>query len=331
MNPKVVYFNIDGDLQYERELLAEWGLSNAIQLVEAKSPDNSPDSFVTAAHGAEGVVVEYMEVTEDVMTRLDALKVVSVQAIGHSNIDVAAASRRGICVTNAPGFCSEDVALHTVGLLIDLVRKISFFDRTVRTGHWDPMLGPMPQRIAGRTIGLVFFGSIPKLMLPMLRALELNVVAYAPTKTIAYLAEFGVHKIDSLDELLATSDFVSMHTPLNPTTRHMIGQHELALMKPSAFFINTARGAVVDESALVEALRNNTIAGAGIDVIEDEDNETSDLFALENVVITPHSAFISDDSLKQGKEMALRQIVDLLVRKKTPAHLVNRKELSQIQ
>lgn len=330
MNPKIVYFNIDGDLRYERELLAEWGLSEAIDLVEVKTPNNSPESFVRATEDADGAVVEYMEVTSDVLSKTDSLKVVSVQAIGYSNIDVTAASQHGIAVTNAPGFCSEDVALHTVGLLIDLVRKISFSDRTVRAGHWDPNLGPMPQRITGKTIGLVFFGSIPKLMLPILKALELNVTAYAPTKTSEYLAEFGVQKIDTLDELLATSDFVSMHTPLNPTTFHMIGAHELAQMKPSAFFINTARGSVVDEPALVEALRNKTIAGAGIDVIEDENNETSELFELENVVITPHSAFISEDSLKRGKEIALQQQVDLLVRKKAPTNLVNREELSRI-
>lgn len=330
MNPKVVYFNIDGDLTCERELLEKWGVSDAIDLVEIKTADNAPNRFVEAVGDADGVVVEYMEVTEEVLSRLPNLKVASVQAIGYSNIDVAAASEHGVVVTNAPGFCSEDVALHTVGMLIDLVRKITFFDRTVRAGHWDPMIGPMSHRITGKTIGLVFFGSIPKMMLPMLMAMGLNVVAYAPTKTSEYLATFGVGKVDTLEELLATSDFVSMHTPLSAVTFHMMGEREFALMKPSAFFLNTARGQVADESALVAALRNNTIAGAGIDVIEDEDAEESELFGQENVVITPHSAFISEESLKQGKEIALRQQVDLLVHRRAPENFVNRKEVPEI-
>ncbi|MDR1833775.1 MAG: C-terminal binding protein, partial [Propionibacteriaceae bacterium] len=218
---------------------------------------------------------------------------------------------------------AEEGALHTVGLLIALVRKISFLDRSVRAGKWDPILGPLPQRVTGKQIGLVFFGGIPKKMVPMLKAIGLEVAAYAPTKTAEYLAEFGVSKIDTLEELLATSDFVSMHTPLKAETRHMIGADEFALMKPSAFFLNTARGAVVDEAALVRALRTGIIAGAGIDVIEDEDTEQSELFGLENVVITPHAAFVSEQSFAQAREMALSQLVQVLVENRRPDYLVN--------
>lgn len=324
MTPKVVYFNIDGDLGHERQLLAEWGIADRIELVDVKADDNTADTFVEAVRDADGVVVEYFEVTRPVLERLPRLKVISLQAIGVSNVDVNAATDHGVAVTNTPGFCSEDVALHTVGMLIDLVRKISFLDRSVRAGHWDPMLGPLPQRLSGKTIGLVFFGSIPKLMVPILQALGLRVVVYAPTKTTEYLEDFGVGKIDTLDELLQLSDFVSLHTPLIAETRHLIDEHALALMKPTAFLLNTARGGVVDEPALVRALRSGQIAGAGIDVIEDEDNEQSDLIGLDNVVITPHAAFISEQSLADGRRIALTQLVERLVKDQAPQNMVNK-------
>jgi D-3-phosphoglycerate dehydrogenase / 2-oxoglutarate reductase len=323
----VVYFNIDGDLDYERELLAQWGVADQLELIEAKTADNTTASFVAAAAEADGVVVEYFELTGEAMDQLPKLKVAAVQAIGYSNIDAVAAAERNIAVTNSPGFCSEDVALHTVGMLIDVVRKISFLDRSVRAGSWNPLLGTMPQRITGKKIGLVFFGSIPKLMVPMLTAIGLDVLVWAPTKTAEYLAEFGVTKVETLNELLAESDFVSMHTPLMPETRHIIGAAEFAVMKPSAVFINTARGAVVDEAALVAALREGQIAAAAIDVIEDEDNETSELFELENVVITPHAAFVSEQSLNAAKEIALSQFVQYLVKGERPSNQVNAAEV----
>ncbi|WOQ15738.1 C-terminal binding protein [Raineyella sp. W15-4] len=323
MTPKAVYFNIDGDLGYEHALLEEWGVADRLELVEVKTADNAADTFVAAAQDADGAVVEYFEVTREVLERLPRLKVVSLQAIGVSNVDLAAASDHGVAVTNTPGFCSEDVALHTVGMLIDLVRKISFLDRSVRAGHWDPLLGPMPQRLSGRTIGLVYFGSIPTLMVPMLKAIGLRVVVFAPTKTAEYLAEYGVEKVDTLDELLRASDVVSLHTPLTPQTHHLIGARELELMKPTGYLINTARGAVVDEPALVAALRTGGIAGAAVDVIEDEDAEQSDLFGLENVVVTPHAAFVSEQSLADGRRIALSQLVQRLVDGRTPDNQVN--------
>jgi D-3-phosphoglycerate dehydrogenase / 2-oxoglutarate reductase len=323
MAGKVVYFNIDGNLDYEHALLEQWGVADQLELVEVKAPDNTPATFIEAVADADAVVVEYFELTGEVIAQLPRLKVASVQAIGYSNIDVAAATDHNVAVTNSPGFCSEDVALHTVGMLIDVVRKISFLDRSVRAGQWNPMLGAMPQRITGKKIGLVFFGSIPKLMVPMLTAIGLDVLVWAPTKTAEYLAEYGVTKVQTLGELLAESDFVSMHTPLMPETRHLLGAAEFALMKPTAVLINTARGAVIDEAALVAALRSGEIAAAAVDVIENEDEETSELFEFDNVVITPHAAFVSHQSLESAKEIALTQLVTYLVRGERPATLVN--------
>ncbi|MFT8888675.1 MAG: C-terminal binding protein [Ethanoligenens sp.] len=321
--PSVLYYNIDDTLDYERSLLAQWGIADDVELVEVKDQDNKKP-FVEYAADADGMVVEYQKITRGILEQLPKLKIVSLQSIGYNNVDIPAATEHGVYVTNAPGFCTEEVALHTVGLIIDLVRKLSFFDRSVRAGHWNPLLGPTLHRLTGQKIGLVFFGSIPKRMTPILKAMGLQVLVYAPTKTSEYLAEFGVDKVQTLDELLEQSDIVSLHTPLLPETTHLISAAHLKRMKKSAFLINTARGAVVDEEALVQALKNGEIAGAGIDVIEDEVNETSGLFGMENVVITPHAAFVSEQSFYSAREIALDQLVSLLVHKKRPSNLVNK-------
>lgn len=322
---KVLYYNIDDNLDYENKLLKEWGAED-VELIEIKDP-NGTENFVDHINEtkADGLVVEYEQVTKEVMDKCPNLKIVSLQSIGYNNVDIAAATEKKIAVTNIPGFCAEEVSVHAIGLMIDLVRKITFFDKSVRAGKWDPLLGYKTYRMTGKTFGMVFFGEIPKQMVPVLKALGLEILVYAPTKTKEFLAEYGCKKADSLEELLKASDFVSLHCPLiKDVTYHLIGEKELKLMKKEAFLINTARGSVVDEPALVKALKDGTIKGAGIDVIEDETNEKSDLFELENVVITPHAAFVSEDSFYDGRKRALEQLVQRLSKKIRPTTLVNK-------
>ncbi len=322
---KVLYYNIDDNLDYENSLLKEWGISD-IELIEIKDPKGT-ENFVSHINEvkAEGLVVEYESVTAEVMDSCPTLKQVSLQSIGYNNVDIKAATEKGISVTNIPGFCAEEVSVHAIGMLIDLVRKISFYDRTVRSGKWDPLLGYKTYRMTGKTFGMVFFGEIPKKMVPVLKALGLKILVYAPTKTKEFLAEYGCEKAETLEQLLKESDFVSLHCPLiKDVTYHLIGEKELSLMKKEAFLINTARGSVVDEKALVAALKTGTIKGAGIDVIEDEANETSELFDLENVVITPHAAFISEDSFYDGRRRALEQLVQRFSKKVKPSTIVNK-------
>lgn len=323
---KVVYYNVDDTVDFENQKLEEWGVSD-IELVEFKNGEerDHPEAFLEAVKDADGIVVEYFQITRDVLSKMKKTKIVALQAIGYSNVDIAAASENGICITNSPGFCTEEVALHTVGMMIDCVRKITFLDRSVRAGSWDPLLGGKTFRMSKKTVGLVFFGSIPKYMVPILKAMNMKIICYAPTKTKEYLAEYGVGKVDTLEQLLIESDFVSMHTPLIPgVTEHMMGEEQFKLMKDSAYFINTARGMVVDEPALVKALKEGWIKGAAVDVIEDEANEKSDLFEIENCVITPHAAFVSEDSFAEARIIALKQLVERLHDRKVPANLVNK-------
>ncbi|MFT3984995.1 MAG: C-terminal binding protein [Lachnospiraceae bacterium] len=323
---KILYYNIDDHLDYENKLLKEWGVTD-LELIEIKDEEGTKN-FVTHLNEtkAEGLVVEYEKITKEVMDACPALKQVSLQSIGYNNVDCKAATDHGISVTNIPGFCAEEVAVHTIGLMIDLVRKITFFDKKVREGKWDPLLGYKTYRMTGMIFGMVFFGEIPKRMVPVLKALGLEILVYAPTKTKEFLAEYGCVKSDTLEELLERSDFVSLHCPLIPdVTYHLIGEAELKRMKPDAYLLNTARGSVVEESALVKALEQGWIKGAGIDVIEDEMNETSELFKFnDNVVITPHAAFISEDSFYEGRSRALKQLVMRFSEKVRPSSLVNK-------
>ncbi|WP_100486919.1 C-terminal binding protein [Sporolactobacillus pectinivorans] len=317
---RILYYNIDDSLDYERVLLTEWGIQN-IELVEVRDDGQKP--FVDHARDADGVVVEYQQMTRKVIERLPKLKIIALQAIGVDNVDVAAATEQGVCVTNCPGFCSEEVALHTIGMIIDLTRKITFLDRSVRQGKWDPLYGYKTHRLAGKTVGLYFFGSIPQAMMPMLRALKVKVLAYAPTKTEAFLKRYGAEKAETFEKLLTKSDILSLHCPLMDTTMHLISERELKLMKKSAFLINTARGKVVDEKSLVKALKTGEIKAAAVDVIEDEITEKSDLFTLENTIITPHSAFVSEDSFYNARKMTLEQLIQRLSKNQKPSHLVN--------
>lgn len=323
---KVLYFNIDDNLDYENELLKQWGVDD-LELIEIKDKayKKSFAEYVRDSE-AEGLVVEYDKVTSEVMEMSPQLKIISLQSIGYNNIDIPAATDYKICVTNIPGFCADEVALHTVGFMIDLVRKITYLDRTVQSGSWDPLLGYKTYRLQDKVFGMVFFGEIPKRMLPVLKALGLKILVYAPTKTQEFLAEYGCEKAETLDELCEKADFVSMHCPLiEGVTYHMMGEEQFKKMKKDAFFINTARGSVVDEAALVKALKEKWIKAAAVDVIEDEMMEESELFGLENCILTPHAAFMSEDSFYEGRRRCLEHLAQRLSAKmqQRPTNLVN--------
>lgn len=324
---KVLYFNIDDNLDYENTLLKEWGIDD-LELVEIKDKEYKKSfSEYVKEIDAEGLVVEYDKVTKEVMDMNPQLKIVSLQSIGYNNVDINAATEHKICVTNIPGFCADEVSLHTIGFMIDLARKITYFDRSVQSGSWNPLLGYKTYRLKDKVFGMVFFGEIPKRMVPMLKALNMKILVYAPTKTKEFLAEYGCEKAETLDELCEQSDFVSMHCPLiEGVTYHMMGEEQFKKMKSEAFFINTARGSVVDEGALVKALKEGWIKAAAVDVIEDEMTETSELFGLENCILTPHAAFMSEDSFYEGRRRALEHLAQRLsVKKKArPTNLVNK-------
>ena len=320
---KIVYLNATEDLDYEKNLLREWGISD-IELENVK--DDNPSNVADHLKDADGAVVIYDIIDENVLAKCKRLRCVSVQSIGYDNLDVEAGTKYGVCMTNAPGYCEEEVAEHTVALMLSLVSKVSFYDRSVRNGNWNPFMGYNTYKLSGKVFGMLFFGHIPKLIVPIVKALKMTVLVYAPTKTAEEIHDFGCEKADTLDVLLEKSDVLSIHCPLiEGVTYHLIGEKELKKMKNTSFLINTARGEVVDEKALVRALKEKWILGAGVDVIEDEKRGRSELFELlDNTVVTPHAAFLSEDSFYMARQIALEQQIQCLIAEKYPSNLINK-------
>ena len=307
-------------LDGERALLAERGVAD-IELFDVEH-DEHRVPLADSLAGAEGLVVEWGTIPAWVFKENPQLKCVSTMSIGYDNIDVDAATESGAFVTNVPGYCTYDVALHTLALICDLYRKVTYRDRLVRSGRWDDMAGYSVWRPRGKTAGLVYFGSIARALVPMLQGIGMNVIVYAPTKTREFIEGYGAKKADSLDDLFATADVVSLHCPLVEETTGIVNARTLALMKPTAFLVNTARGGCVDEEALARALTDGTISAAAVDVIADEARYRSPLIGLENCVVTPHAAYLSEDSYAELRQRAFLNCLSA-VQGETPIDRVN--------
>ncbi|MFC2012739.1 C-terminal binding protein [Chloroflexota bacterium] len=255
----------------------------------------SEDDVIEAAKGAEGILSARSPLTRRVIETLKDCKVIARYGIGVDNVDVAAATDNNIVVANVPDFCFEEVSNHTIALLLACAKKLVFLGNSTRQGRWEHFPEPMGS-IHGQTLGLVGCGNIGRTVAKKAQCLSLRVLGYDPYADKSVAKEHGI-TLTSLPELLKESDFVSVHTPLTKETRHIIGENELRLMKPSAYFINTARGTVVDEQALINALRGKWITGAGLDVFEKEPIDPDNpLLKMDNVVVTPHTASYSDVS-----------------------------------
>ncbi|KFJ04683.1 C-terminal binding protein [Bifidobacterium subtile] len=306
----VICPNLGLDLAFERELLVQWGIDD-INLIEIN--DSRPLDAHVNEYQAAGALLTYEPATADVLARCPSLRIISLESIGYDTVDIAAATAHGVQVTNVPGYCLEDVALHTLAMALDLTRQITFQDRQVRERQWDALSGYPMRRIGGLVFGLVFFGGIAMRLADMLRPLGFDVLVYAPHASDELLAEHGCRRADALDALLAESDYVSLHCPLIAgVTDNLIGAREFDIMKDSAFLINTARGGVINQQALVEALRRHVIRAAALDVVEGEGAGAGELAEIDNCILTPHSAFLSEDSFNELRERALKHIVQAL-------------------
>lgn len=247
------------------------------------------------------------------------LKIIANYAVGFDNIDLEAAKQRNIFVTNTPGGFERSVAEHAVGLMLAVARRIVEADKFVRANEfdrWDPNLF-IGTELAGKTLGIVGLGRIGTVMAEIAsRAMGMKVLYFCPERKIDCEKEFGLEYCSTLLDLLAKSDVVSLHVPLTPGTKHMIGAKEISAMKKTAILINTARGAVVDELALAKALSEKWIAGAGLDVFEDETRLVTEsekiLYSLDNVVLTPHIASATVEARTAMSKTAAENIIAAL-------------------
>jgi D-3-phosphoglycerate dehydrogenase len=235
--------------------------------------------------------------TTELLERLDKCWAILRTGAGTDNIPILDATRLGIIVGNTPEATTQQVAEHAAALLLNSVRQISAYDRFLRRGVWDRHAAPPRRHLYGQTLGFVGFGRIAQATAKKLSGFELNCIAYDPVITAETMKQVGVEAV-SFDDVFRRSDYVSVHTPLIDETFHLIGEREFQLMKPTAVFINTSRGKVVDEPALIRAIDEDWIAGAGLDVFEEEPvSHDNPLLRSEKVVVTPHIAGESDESV----------------------------------
>jgi D-3-phosphoglycerate dehydrogenase len=291
-----------------------------INLVRAE-PGTDRD-LATLAPDADALLVQFAQVRKDVIDALHNCKVISRYGIGVDMIDLEAAAARGIPVANVPDFCIDEVSTQTIGFLIDLNRHTRELDEYVRTGGWGhrPVAVTAPRRLAGQVVGIVGLGAIGREVARKASALGLVVLAHDP---FVQTAPAGVTLVD-LDTLLQRSDYVTLHCPLVPQTRGLIGAAAFAQMKPTAYLLNLSRGPVVDQDALLAALTDGSIAGAAVDVLTTEPPAVDDpLLRLPNLLVTPHSSSWSAESSDQLRHDAAENVVEALSGRQ-PRSIVNR-------
>jgi glyoxylate reductase len=301
-------------------------LRERCQVVEVNPHDRvlTRQELLRAVVGRDGVLCLLTDCIDvEVLDAARGCKVFANCAVGYDNIDVPAATARGVVITNTPGVLTDSTADLTWALIFAVARRIVEGDRYIRDGKfegWEPML-LLGGDITGQTLGIVGAGRIGQAVARRSVGFQMKVLYTDPSPRRQLQKEVGARRVE-LDELLRESDFVSLHTPLLAETRHLIGRREFALMKPTAYLINAARGPIVDEEALVEALRDKRIAGAGLDVYENEPELSPGLADLPNVVLLPH---LGSASTRTRTRMATMAAEDLLVvfDGRIPPNLVN--------
>jgi D-3-phosphoglycerate dehydrogenase / 2-oxoglutarate reductase len=300
------------DIDVERAILAE------VDCEIIRSPDNKEATLARLARGMDTILTCWAPVTARVIDAADRCRHIARTGIGLDNIDVARATQRGIVVTNVPDYCVNEVAEHTLALIFALGRNIAGYHLATKNGVYDLVAGLPAERISGKTLGIIGLGQIGKILAAKAAAVGMRVVGTNRSRQ----TPAGVEWLP-LDELLAASDYVSIQAPLTPETRHLINRETLSHMKPSAFLLNTSRGGLVDHAALAEALAQNRLAGAALDVQEPEPPDLSQPpYNDPRVIVTPHVAFYSSQATEELRTRVARQAAAFL-RGERPENIVN--------
>jgi D-3-phosphoglycerate dehydrogenase len=303
-------------LDVEKKILGDLG-----ELVPMQT--KKPEEFLAQAADCDALLNTYAgPITAEAMAKMPKCRIIARYGIGVDTIDLKAATEAGIIVTNNPTYCIEEVAEHTMALLLDSARKIAFYDRQVRAGTWAVPPGKPLYRLVGRTLGLVGFGNIARQVAVRAAAFGMKVLYADPFVKEGQFSEPG--KKVELDELYKSSDFVSVHPPLTPQTRGMINDDAFSKMKPAAVLVNCSRGPVVDTAALVRALDAKKIAGCALDTTDPEPlPDPHPLRGRDNVIINPHVAWYSETAmvgLQAGAPNEVRRVLS----GEWPVNVVNR-------
>ena len=312
--------NIFPDLIIERKMLAEIDA----EFIEVTDPAKLKEE----CSDADAVVNTYLQMTGDIINSTKKCKLIIRNGIGVNTIDVEACNAKGIMVANIPTYCLDEVATHAFALLLTAARKITMLQDSVKQGIWDVKKAIPVFSLQNKILGLAGFGKIPRLVSERAKPFGLKVIIYDPYVTQEMAKEAGVQKAE-LDELLTKSDFISIHCPLTPETKNMFNKETFKKMKKSAFIINTARGPVINEPDLVNALNEGQLAGAALDVLEKDDVDINNpLLKMDNVIITPHTAWYSEESMMKRRVQTIENVISVL-KGGEPESLVNRKQLGR--
>jgi D-3-phosphoglycerate dehydrogenase len=259
----------------------------------------SAEDILAVARDADAILVTYAKLPGELLRQLTRCRAIGRFGLGVDNIDIPAAAALGISVNYVPDYCMQEVSDHAMALLLAMARKVPLSNKLVQSGRWEvPPIVPI-HRLSGRVLGLVGFGNIPRALAPKARAFGLRVVTHDPYVSPDMLSAAGVDGV-SFDRLLEMSDFVSIHAPLMPATRGLFNADVFHKMKKGAVLINTARGPLVDEAALIAALDTGRLGGAALDVVTTEPlGKDSKLLGRDNVILTPHTAFYSVEALEE--------------------------------
>lgn len=319
---KNVILKTDGDFRdvsEERKILESAGYD----LVERNCQTSEDVIAACRELNPMGLIVLKVPINEEVMKNAGTVKVISRYGIGLDMIDMKAAESEKIPVAYVPDYCVDEVSNHAISLMFTAERRISIFDRNVRKGDWGMGNIPPVHRFKEKTIGLLGFGRLAQAVAGKLKGFGVRIVSYDPIVKENVMKENGVERAPSLDDLLKVSDVISIHVPLTKETRGIIGAEELRKMKKGSVLVNTSRGGIVDQKALLGSIREGHISGAGLDVFEDEPMDMSDpILKEERMVLTPHVSYYSEEALKQVQVDTAQAVVDILGGK-MPRNLAN--------
>jgi D-3-phosphoglycerate dehydrogenase len=304
-------------LEPERAVLARAGAEVVV------APDGSEETLTDLARDVDGILTCFAKVTDKVVKAAEKCVVISRYGVGVDNIAVDTATGLGIVVTYVPDYCVDEVSDHVLALLLAWNRRVVLFDTATKKKGWGSAgLGMRIMRLRGKRLGVVGFGRIGRAVCAKALSFGLEVLASDPYLSAEDIAESGAKMVE-MPELLRESDFVTLHSPLTPETTNLIGKAELEQMKSEAFLINAARGPLIDEDALFDALTSGQIAGAGLDVLVDLAPPLDHrLVQLDNVIVTPHTAFFSQEAVLELEERAAGEVVHVL-QGRMPDNLVN--------
>lgn len=276
----------------------------------------SEEELIEAVKEADGAITAIEPYTRRVIETLTRCRVISKMGVGYDNIDVDAATGHGICICNVPDYCMDELSDHAMALILACARKVVHINNAIREAKLAILEPPWVEgpmfKLRGQTLGLVGFGRIPRTLVRKAQGFGMRVIAYDPYISPATVVGYDVEMVEGLDHLLEQSDFVSLHAILTAETKHMFGLEQFKRMKPTAYLINTARGALVDEEALYSALSEGHIAGAALDVMEPELNIRSPLLKLDNLIYSGHSGFYSETAKEELCRRSVEEVARVL-------------------